>query len=142
MPITPKNGDLTAGLAGTYSETINPSPDPLITGDTPGVMATDEPVAADQVLEARTVVGFDGSGHIVEANNTTVTAVGILSYAVDTTGETAGAKYAGVYRMGVFNPDLLKWNAGYAADNDKLKAFEGAPSPTVIVVRRPKAMTV
>lgn len=141
MPIYPQNGDLTAGMAGSYTETIAASPDPLVTGDVPAMMATDEAVAADQVLPALTVVGFDGSGHIVEATGT-IAAVGILPYAVDTTGEAAGAKFTGVYRMGVYNPDLLKWNAGYDTDLKKLKAFEGAPSPTSIVIRRPKALTV
>lgn len=141
MPIYPQNGDLTAGLAGTYTETIAPSPDPLVTGDFPAVAATDEPVAANQVLDSLTVVGFDGSGHLVEATGV-IKAIGVLSYAVNTTGEAAGAKYAGVYRMGVFNPDLLKWHSGYATDAARIKAFEGAPSPTAIIIRRPKTMTV
>lgn len=139
MPITPLNGDLTAGIAGHYTETINPSADPLVTGDVPALLVTDEVVLADQTLAALTVVGFDGADKLVPANNTTVAAIGILVYAVDTTGADAVAH---VYRMGCFNPELLVWDAAYSTDALKKVAFEGAPSPSAIIVRKPTAMTV
>lgn len=66
--LTPQNRDLTAGLAGQSSDTINPSADPLLTGDVPAWGASDiYPLAADVVLQAREVVGFDGSGNLIPA---------------------------------------------------------------------------
>ncbi|AET42270.1 head decoration protein [Ruegeria phage DSS3-P1] len=138
MPITPQNGDLTAGLAGRYTETINPAVDSLLTGDVPALFSTDETVLTTQTLEALTVVGFDGAGKVVQANNTTVAAVGILVYATDTTG---GDAVASIYRGGCFNPDLLVWHSGYATDAHKAKAFEGAASPTQIVIRKIQTFT-
>lgn len=132
MPITPVNGDLTAGIAGRYTETINPDTEALVTGDTPAVFATEETVLTGQALDALTVVGFDGDGKIVPANNASVAAIGVLVYAADTTG---GDLTANVYRGGVFNPDLLVWDEAYSTDALKAKAFEGAPSPTAIVIR-------
>jgi hypothetical protein len=73
MAITPQNGDLTAGVAGQRGETINPSPDPFITGDHPALATTDELLAVSQSLAARTVVGFD-DGKIVAATYSVVAA--------------------------------------------------------------------
>ncbi len=140
MPITPQNGDLNAGVAAHSSEVINPSPDPLITGDAPALSATDEVVATGVVLPALSVVGFDANGEIVEALIDTanpansIQAIGVLVYDVDASG---GAVGAAVYRQGVLNPDRLNWHASFATDADKRKAFEGAPSPTSIILRKP-----
>lgn len=143
MALTPINGDLTAGMAGKRSETINPSADPFITGDSPSVFTEALPIATNQVLAARTVVALNASGHLVaaEADNDPK-AIGILVYAVDTTGIAAGVADAEVYRGGVFNPDLLVWPASFNTDALKLAAFRGSPSPTVILLRRPLAMTL
>lgn len=66
--ITPQNRDLTAGMAGQSSDTLNPSADPLLTGDVPAWGASDiYPLASDVVFVAREVVGFDGSGYLVPA---------------------------------------------------------------------------
>lgn len=143
MAITPLDGDLTAGMAGKRTEDINPSPAAFITGDNPGVWSEALPVGADLVLAARTVVALNASGHIVaaEADNDPK-AIGILAYAVDTTGIAAGVADAEVYRGGCFNPDLLVWPASFNTDALKLAAFRGSPSPTVILLRRPLAMTL
>jgi hypothetical protein len=47
-----------------------------------------------------------------------------------------------VYRAGVFNPLALIWDASYSTEAEKLGAFRGAPSPTTIIMRRPKTATV
>lgn len=139
MALTPVNAGLAAGIAGRYTETINPNAAPLLTGDTPEVVIVDETVLTSQTLAALTVVGFNGAGKLVPAVLGTTAAVGILVYAVDTTG---GDKIASIYRGGCFNPDLLVWGASYDTDAKKRKAFEGAPSPTQIVIRKPQAATV
>lgn len=142
MALTPKNGDLTAGLAGQRSETIGASPDPLITGDVPAVSSDIYGVNADEVLAENEVVGFDGDGYLVPAVLGTVAAIGVTKYGADATGAADGAVYAEVWRTGVFNPELLVWDATYDTDAKQKAAFEGAPTPTAIYVRKPTTMTV
>lgn len=144
MAITPLNGDLTAGIAGSYTETVNASPEPLLTGDVPALMAKTELVLTSQTLAALTVVGLNAAGKVVPAligsvdPANDIPAIGILAYATDTTGADA---FGEVYRMGCFNPNLLVWPASYNTDEKKRNAFEGAPSPTAIVIRKPFAAT-
>lgn len=140
--INPRNGDLTAGVAGQSSDVINASPDPLITGDAPALSTEPLPVAATQVLAARTVVGVDASGNVIPAVMGTTDAIGFIMYAINTTGAAAGAVEIEVVRQGVFNPDLLVWDASYATAADKRGAFRGAPSPTAIIIRKPTTMSV
>lgn len=148
MALTPKNGDLTAGLAGQRSETIGASPDPLITGDFPAVSSDIYPMAADLVLEGNTVVGFDADGNLVEPVRGSadpaddIAPIGVAKYAYDNDGGADGDQMAEVYRSGVFNPDLLVWPVSYATAEQKRRAFEGAPSPTMIFIRKPTTMTV
>ena len=143
MAITPLNSDLLAGMAAKRTETINPSPEAFITGDNPNVYSEALPIATNQVLAARTVVALNASGHLVAAEaDGDPKAIGILAYAVDTTGITAGVADAEVYRGGCFNPDLLVWPASFNTDALKFAAFRGSPSPTVILIRRPLAMTL
>jgi len=140
--INPKNGDLTAGVAGQSSDIINASPDPLVTGDAPALYTEPLPVAAEMTLVAREVVGFDVSNNIIPAVDGTTNAIGFVMYGIDTTGEAAGAVEVEVVRGGVFNPDLLVWDASYADDAEKRAAFRGAPTPTNIIIRKPTTMTV
>ena len=142
MTISPLNGDLTAGVAGSYTETIGATPDPFITGDRPALFTTDELVLEDEVLAARSVVGLDAAGKLVMAKTsaTAVKPIGVLVYAVDATG--VATMRASVYRAGCFNPDLLVWHADYSTDELKRLAFEGASSPTQVVIRKPATMTV
>lgn len=146
--INPKNGDLTAGVAGQSSDIINPSPDPLVTGDVPALFTEALPVAADMVLAAREVVGFDANDNIIPAvlDEATpandVQAIGFVMYAIDTTGQADGAVEVEVVRGGVFNPELLVWEAGFDDYAKQRAAFRGAPAPTGIVIRKPMAMMV
>lgn len=138
MPINPLDGFPTAGVAGQYSETITPALESILAGDAPLVFATVETVATTQDLAALTVVGFNGSGEIIPAVLGTTEAVGVLVYPQDTSG---GAHTAQVYRGGNFNPDRLVWDATYDTDAKKAKAFEGAPSPTQIVITKTETFT-
>lgn len=140
--INPKNGDLTAGVASQSSDTINPAVDALVTGDSPALATEPLPVDADQDLAARTVVGLDGSGNLIPAVLGTTAAIGFIMYAIDTTGGVAGDVEVEVVRQGVFNPDLLVWDATYDTEAKKRAAFRGAPSPTSIIIRKPTTMTV
>lgn len=68
-------------------------------------------------------------------------AIGILVAAI-TTGAGGEFKGAPVYRAGVFNPLALVWDASFSTEAEKLAAFRGAPTPTNIIMRRPKTATV
>jgi len=268
MPITPLNGDLTAGVAGRRTDTINPYPDPWFTGDAPAVYEAYYDMPANLVLVARQAVGFDGNGLIVPATQagpagvratgtltfsgvgtegdtvtvgarvytlsatiltantvligatatitatnlvaainatpagmgvtygpgtqdnasstatsaaavvtitarvagavgnsivtteagsgasfgaatltggtggvfTGVKAIGFTVYAADSTGFAAGARKCSVYRGGVFNPDLAVWDDSFITEEQKRLAFEGSPSPTAILMRKPQTM--
>lgn len=134
----PSSAD-TAGIAGSSVETIT-NCDPFITGDFPPVVTTDELVAASQNIPARTPVGFS-SGALVPAVQGTTQAIGITVAAVVTAaGETTTR--APIYRQGVFNPDQINWPASYDTVDKKKTAFNSAPTPTSIVIRAPRTMTV
>ena len=271
MAISPRNDDLTAGLAGQRSETFNAADPLLVTGDVPPQMSYPYPMGADTVLPARTVVALDGAGNIIvaefgsvagskatgvltfsgvgtasdtitvggrvytlvaaltpggvdevligasatataqafknainadaatlgvthdaasdhpsvvasgaaaaitltanaagvggnsvttvesgtgtsfgaatltggtEAASTAPRAIGFTKYATNNAGGAAGAVRVEVTRWGCFNPDALVWDASYDTLTKKLYAFEGAPSPTSIIIRQPTTMTV
>lgn len=142
MAINPQDGSLTAGIAAKSTEDVNPPVDELVTGDLPVYGAdTDETVLTGQDLDALTVVGFDNNGKVIPAEHGVTQAVGFLPYAVDTA--TPGTDLtARVVRTGCLNPEVLVWDASYDTDAKKHKAFEGAPAPTQIVIRKIATMAV
>jgi len=143
MSLTIPNRDLTAGLAGQWSDTIDPNADPFITGDFPPQVTVDYVAGDSMTIPARTVVGFTGNvptGKIVPATaDGTVKAIGITTYAIST--GASNTLQVGVYRQGVFNPTQVNWPASFNTDDLKRLAFEGAPSPTAIVIRKPTTYT-
>jgi len=141
MPINPVNGDVRTGIPEQSFETFGAQNPALITGDFPHVVPVEYPVAAGSELEVYTVVGFNGNGEVVPAVLGTTAAVGVLMNAVDNTVETTET-HCVVWRMGVFNPNLLNWDASYDTDAKKFNAFEGAPSPTAIIIRPPSELDV
>jgi hypothetical protein len=139
-PINIPHDPQAAGVPYQWEQEINPGYVPLITGDQPALVTMDLVVAASQTIAALTPVGFNGSGNLVPAVNGTTAAIGILVAAVVSgSGTTKGAP---VYRAGCFNPDAINWPASYDTEAKRMNAFEGAPTPTQIVMRRPKAATV
>jgi hypothetical protein len=136
MAIDIPNGDTTAGIAGSWTDTITQT-DPLITGDRPGQITTDEWFADNVNIPALTpVVATSGRWNVAAAG---APAAGITTVDI-VTGANSTAR-SGVFRAGVFNPDRIKWPASYDTPTKKRLAFEGAPSPTQIVIRRPTAAT-
>lgn len=104
----------------------------LLLSDTPTFFTEDMTLAASQDVALYEVVGVDGSGNIVPANNSTVTAIGLMAGAIASgVGENPTVQ---VIRGGHFNADMLVWDAGYATDADKIAAFRGADTPTQIVI--------
>lgn len=77
-----------------------------------------------------------------DASATAPRAIGFVKYAADNTGGAAGDVKVEVTRWGCFNPDALVWDSSYDTAAKKLYAFEGAPTPTSIILRAPQAMTV
>ena len=140
MALSPIKGDLTAGVAAKWSETINAQDPAFVTGDAPALSWMLLPAAAAQTFTARQLVGLNGSGKLIPAVLGTTQAIGFISYAP--TGATVLDQMIGVTRQGVFNPDLLTFDATYNTDEKKRLAFEGAPSPTSIILRKPETMTV
>ncbi len=129
----------TAGLASQYSENITAVDVALITGDSPAYLTRDHLVEASQTIPAYTPVVLT-NGRIVPAASGTP-AIGITLTAITTSASTT-YKGAPILRGACLNPDKLNWPASYDTDAKKFAAFDGAPSPTNIVVRRPKTATV
>ena len=140
MALSPVKGDLTAGVAGKWSETINAQDDGFVTGDAPAQSWMLLPAAAAQTFTARQVVGLNGSGKLIPAVLGTTAAIGFISYAPS--AATTLDQMIGVMRQGVFNQDLLTFDASYDTAEKKRLAFEGAPSPTSIILRKPETLTV
>lgn len=141
MAITLPNNAQTAGIPAQWDDTISAAAGSLITGDSPGILTQDLIVAASQTIAALTPVGFDANDRLVPAEAGVIQAIGITVVAVTTTASTT---YTGapVYRGGCFNPDLINWPASYDTEAEKMNAFEGAPSPTNIIMRRPRAHSI
>lgn len=130
-----------AGIPYQWSQEIDPQDrDSLFSGSEPAVLTMDLVAAASQTIPALTPVGRNGAGALVPAVSGTTAAIGITI--TDVVTAAASTKGIPVYRAGCFNPDKLNWPESYDTDAKKFAAFEGAPTPTNIVIRRPKFATV
>lgn len=127
-----------AGIPGQSADDMPWTPDALITGDLPAVMSVDKAFAANQTVAAYTPVMEDGGGNLVPATQGTP-AIGITFFDVVVGAEVAKAP---IYPTGCFNPALLNWDVSYATDAQKLAAFEGAETPTAIVLKAVKTGSV
>lgn len=137
--LNPIKGDLTAGVAAQSSDIITAQEEALVTGDAPAQSWMLLPAAATQTFTARQVVGLNGSGKVIPAVLGTTEAIGWIVYAPSAV--TVLDQMVSVMRQGVFNPNLLTFDATYNTDEKKRLAFEGAPSPTSIILRAPATMT-
>lgn len=141
MPITLPDNAQSAGIPTQWEDTISAAADALITGHEPAVLTVDMIVAASQEIPALTPVGLDSNGRLVPAVAGTTQAIGITVVGITTTASTT-YKGVPVYRGGCFNPDTLNWPSSYNTDALKFGAFNGAPTPTNIIVRRPRQHTI
>lgn len=130
-----------AGIPTQWNDTISAPVASLLSGHLPAWMTKDEIVAANQNIPAYTPVGKDGSGRIVPAVSGTTQAIGITITAIVTDASTT-YKGAPIVRAACLNPDRINWPASYDTDAKKFAAFDGAPTPTNILVRRPKSGSV
>lgn len=91
------------------------------------------PMAASQTFKQFEVLGLDGNNQLVPAEYGVTQAQFVCTQAV-----TSGAgenPTVDVFYAGCFNPDALVWGASYDNDEKKRSAFEGAPTPTQILIR-------
>jgi hypothetical protein len=141
MPTTtPTDRSWSAGVPEQWDHDFGVLAEGLIVGDVPLQFAEDLTVAYSQTLTAYMVVGFNASDEIVQATIADadpanwINAIGVLLYPVTTAG--SGTKPAArVLRAGCINPDRLTWHASYNTAAKRMMAFQGAPSPTQIVMR-------
>lgn len=116
------------------SEAFTQTTENFISGSS-DIVTNTATIANGSNLADRTVVGrVDTSGELIACVGTAVDGsevpVGILVNAVDASG---GAETGSIYVGGVFNPELLVWDASFSAV-DKLGAFDG----TNITLTTPK----
>lgn len=95
--------------------------------------------ATDQDFKQFHVVGYNASGELVPATwNATpanaIQAIGVITQRLDTTDRTGVT--VPVFYTGCFNPDALVWDATFDTDAKKMVAFNGAPTPTTIALRK------
>ena len=96
------------------------------------------PLANDTNLAQFSVVGRDGDGKIAMATTGNVDPaddiqpIGVVAHAVSL--GAAGSTNAQVFYSGCFNKDHLVWDDSFDTDAKKLAAFNGAPTPTTIIV--------
>lgn len=138
--ITIPNQEATVGIPSQSSDVIDPGLGELFLSMHPAALPLDYLFAANQTIEANTVVGFNANKEIIPAVLGTVTAIGVTVIRVVTPASGA-LKGAPVYRAGHFNHKRLVWDASYDTEAKKIMAFEGAPTPTQIRVGTPKTYT-
>lgn len=129
-----------AGIPSQGSDSFTVTPEGLIVGEYPAQFVQDIPVALSQTLAAYTVVGLNAAGNVVPAvynadPDQAVQAIGVIVYPVST-GATGALPAGRILRSGCINPDRLTWPASFDTDAKRYRAFEGAPSPTQIVLRK------
>lgn len=131
-----------AGVPAQGSDTFNPINLMLIAGESPPPVTRDLEVAASQVIKARMPVGKDANGRLIPAvwdadPGTAVQAIGVALKDVTTgVGENPGIP---VLIQACLNSDMLDWPATYDTEAKKLTAFDGAATPTSIVLRTRRA---
>lgn len=96
-------------------------------------------VKASEVLKQFHVVGLDSNGDLVPATwnanpSNAIRAVGVVTQAV--TGASDGTTTVPVFYSGCFNPAALQWDESFDTEGKKMVAFNGAPSPTTITLRK------
>ncbi len=134
-----------AGAGTLYGSNTVEHPDVYARADTTtivGIVAKNAGIAGNSIATTETGTGTSfGSATLTNGRAAIgVKAAGITIVAV-TTG-VSPTKGAPVYRAGCYNPDRLNWPATFDSLAKKFAAFEGAPTPTNIIMRRIKTATV
>lgn len=123
-----------AGMPSQSSDSILGYIEGLITGESPLPVVLDLPLAQSQTIPAYTPVGYS-SGVLVPAVQGTTQAIGITLYDVTVGAVGAGGQGHPILIQASVSRDIVAWPASYDTNAKKFAAFNGAPSPTNIVVR-------
>lgn len=126
-----------AGIAGfEVSETFTSTE--IFNSAVPQPVTEDMAYGQNTDLAALSVVGLD-AGVLALArlpdgeDDDGVAALGVLVTPVDPGAGQSGS--APIWRAGNFNPDALVWHESYDTPAKRLAAFNGAPTPTYIILR-------
>ncbi len=135
MPINTPYLAHQAGFPGQWSDSINPSHEGLIVGETPTTGTRDHVLAANTTFLLYQPVGYatGTSGPLVPATDA-IKAIGITLYPI-VTGATPAVGVP-ILISACLNMDMLAWHATMDTEAERLRAFDGAPSPTRIVVKK------
>ena len=135
MPINTPYLAHQAGFPGQWSDTTAGVQEGLIVGETPTTGTRDMTLAANTTFLLYQPVGYatGDSGPLVPATDA-IQAIGITLYPI----VTGAAPVVGVPIMisACLNMDMLAWHASVDTEAERLRAFDGAPSPTRIVVKK------
>lgn len=123
----------TAGFPSQSSDTILGYIEGLIVGESPVPVTLDLPLAQSQTIAAYTPVMYS-SGVLVPAVSGTP-AIGITLFDVVVGAVGAGGQGHPILIAAAVNRDIVNWPASYDTNAKKFAAFNGAPTPTNIVVR-------
>lgn len=121
----------TPNLAGSETESFEQYE--VFLSQSPEVVTRIFTVAASQTLSALHVVGLNGSGHIVPAEDGVTQAIGFTTAPLTSGG--AATETLAIYIGGHVNIDMLVWPASYDTEAKKLAAFDaaGATQPARIL---------
>ncbi len=127
------------GIAGVEHGDVHTSDWTHLAGDTPPVVTVSVKAVGPLSLPGLSVVKYDGT--TIAPAQLGDTPYGITTAPVELAdGETTTLA---VYIQGHFFMDALNFDPSFATDDDKLAAFNGAPTPTVIVLsKRPASATI
>lgn len=137
--VIPDNGQL-VGIPGQYTETWPDNSNALLTGHEPAVLTTDELLPASINWPALSPVTRNATTGVLSLAVAGTPATGITIVPL-VTGAGVTDQKGPVYRAGCFNPDRIVWPASYDTVAKKQNAFEGAPTPTNIVIRPVQGFT-
>ncbi len=125
----------TAGGDTTYADATVRHPSVVATRDGTGIVVVTAKIAGEAgnaIASTETsAVGSWGAATLAGGSGEGVKAVGILGMA-----SVVGTLLADIWRDGMWNPLALVWDASFNTDEKKRKAFQGAPTPTAIAIRK------
>lgn len=117
------------GVASFENEDFS-GPVGLLLSNTPPIATKVYPMEATLDVPIYSVVGLNGSGEVVPAEQGVTQAVGIVAHKAT---YNAPGDEVQVILHGHLNINALDWPASYNTDALKLAAFDGAPAPTSII---------
>lgn len=127
-----------AGGGTTYGSLTAPHPSvyATVSGADVTVSAREPGLAGNSIAIAESGTGTAWAGGATALSGGTggAAAIGIVTQAVASGASTTMT--VPVWYSGWFNIDALVWDASFATDAQKLVAFDGAPSPTQILLSK------